>query len=247
MPNSTTHAKRPNAFENVRSSKKNRESRSGKRQSDSYGYQQTFGLRGPSADRDQFLGDSIEIGSGRKMRGSRFNSTDSRRRSQGNRYQDPGETLHADEIEDDDTVINVYERQTRGSSPQTRKLSHGSRSRYSGSNATSPQDRANFSGSATAPLRVLKPKLASTSKHKSSQNQRDHSGGDSRLRSIEADRNNANYSITHHGLFQSLEPEKGGKGKEPVDTSKQFESLEPARAFNTQNAAAFDLSKQPSP
>ena len=114
MPNSTTNVKRQSAFENVRSSKKQRESRSGKRhQSDSYNYHQTFGLRGPSDERD--LGDSIDVvGSGRKNRQSRFNSTESRRRSQGHRYQEPGETLNAD---DDETVINVYERQTRGSSP----------------------------------------------------------------------------------------------------------------------------------
>ena len=68
--------------------------------------------------------------------------------------------------DDDPTVINVYERNnTRGSSPQTRKLSG---SRYSGSNATSPQTMNNMSGSATAPLRVLQPKLASGSKKRSS-------------------------------------------------------------------------------
>lgn len=110
-------------------------------------------------------------------------------------------------------MINVYERKSRGSSPQTRKLSG---SRYSGSDARSPQTRmiVNLSGSATAPLRVLKPKLASGTKSKR------ETGGD-RLRSIEAEHNTTNYGVTH-GLYQSLDSEKVGSRvtREPLDNSK---------------------------
>jgi hypothetical protein len=81
-----------------------------------------------------------------------------------------------------------------------------------------------LSGSATAPLRVLKPKLASSGKAKRRQQQEDGV----RMRSIE-EVNPVGYSITH-GLYQSLESEKINRiSREPVDTSKQFESLEPER------------------
>ena len=80
----------------------------------------------------------------------------------------------------------------------------------------------NFSGSATAPLRVLKPKLASGSKKRSS-----HEGSlannEHRMRSIEAEPNR---------LYQSLDSEnvaKSVKREQVDDNSKQFESLEPSR------------------
>ena len=90
-PPSTTHAKRSqeryHAFDNLKSHKKSRE-RSGPRKS----AQQTFALRGPSAERDaELLCNSVpEIE--RQQRPSRFNSTESRRKSSGGRYKDPGET-----------------------------------------------------------------------------------------------------------------------------------------------------------
>jgi len=160
--------------------------------------------------------EGAESGSGSRPRNSRFNSEDSRRKSTGfHRFQEPGNTLHHED------AINVYERQTRGSSPQTRKLS--SKSRHSGSNATSPPDRIQLSGSAAAPLRVLKPKLVQTS----SQRKGREGTSNSKLNSIELDR--ANYSITHHGLFHSLDSDKVMVCKEAADTSKQFESIEPGR------------------
>ena len=62
------------------------------------------------------------------------------------------------------------------------------------------------------------------------------------MRSIE-EVNTAGYSITH-GLYQSLESEKINRiSREPIDTSKQFESLEPERV----HAASFDATKRVSP
>ena len=47
------------------------------------------------------------------------------------------------------------------------------------------------------------------------------------MRSLEADANK-DYSITH-GLYQSLESEKVNRvSREPIDTCKQFESIEPS-------------------
>ena len=47
------------------------------------------------------------------------------------------------------------------------------------------------------------------------------------MRSLEADPNK-DYAITH-GLYQSLESEKANRvSREPIDTSKQFESIEPS-------------------
>ena len=133
--------------------RRQRDSRSNKqRYAESFSNQHKYG----TSTRYDF-GDSE---SANKQRPSRFNSSDSRRRSSGYRYQEPGDTLHHDD------EINVYERNTHGSSPQTRKLS--SKSRHSNSNATSPHERIHLSGSAAAPLRVLKPKLSSAGKHKSS-------------------------------------------------------------------------------
>ena len=45
------------------------------------------------------------------------------------------------------------------------------------------------------------------------------------MRSLEADANN---------IYQSLDSEKVNRvSREPIDTSKQFESLEPSRISNT--------------
>ena len=109
-----------------------------------------------------------------------------------------------------------------------------------------------LSGSATAPLRVLKPKLASTSKHKGSSHQRDRSlAEDSKLyQSIEAEKN-INTSANYHGLYQSLEADKVGKAKKDPGvstTSEQFESIEPSRVYKRDQVAVdFDKSKRSSP
>lgn len=55
------------------------------------------------------------------------------------------------------------------------------------------------------------------------------------MRSIEAEKaliDGGNYNLPHHGLFQSLDAEKARveqQPKEPMDASKQFESIEPNR------------------
>ena len=150
---STTQARRSaekHSFAELKSHKRVRESRSSKRQYGD-GFNQKYSM---GRNEHEFALES-EMSGHKVGRASRFNSSDSRRRSSGYKFQEPGETLH---YEDED-VVNMYERHTRGSSPRTRKLS--SKSRHSGSNATSPHDRMQLSGSAAAPLRVLKPKLSS--------------------------------------------------------------------------------------
>ena len=50
-----------------------------------------------------------------------------------------------------------------------------------------------------------------------------------------------------HGLYQSLESEKVNRvSREPIDTSKQFESIEPNRILPAASTS-FEASKRPSP
>jgi len=61
------------------------------------------------------------------------------------------------------------------------------------------------------------------------------------MRSI--DEVNNGFSLTH-GLYQSLESEKINRvSREPIDTSKQFESLEPVRV----QSSSFDASRRITP
>lgn len=64
---------------------------------------------------------------------------------------------------------------------------------------------------------------------------------------MELDPNNT-YSNMTNGLYQSLESEKVNSrvAREPIDTSKQFESIEPNRN-PLAGSASYEASKLPSP
>ena len=67
------------------------------------------------------------------------------------------------------------------------------------------------------------------------------------MRSLEHHDANNTYSNMTNGLYQSLESEKVNRvSREPIDTSKQFESIEPNR-IHPESSSKFEASRKPSP